>query len=139
MEDLIWPCWAGSVYEAISLSMNASCFGVGRYAISLLSIEIIVDTIGLSLVESYTHNSPTCMHLNISIWKLGSHIAGSTKAILFSSFHNFHAWMNTSMKDINCKFNLISDDLVGDVNKWTIIQMDLQILQGSCTAHHHQS
>ena len=91
MENLICSCWPGSMFEGFCLSVNAGCFGVGKSRISLLSIEIIVDIVGLSLANSCTHSSPTCMHLNISIWKHGSHIVGSNKAIILSSFHNFHA------------------------------------------------
>ena len=101
MENLIWPCWVSSIFEAICLSMKAGCFGVGKSKISLLSIEIIVDTFGLSLANSCTHSNPICIHFEMSIWKHGSHIARSTKAIMLSSFHNFHAWKITSVKNKN--------------------------------------
>ena len=106
MENLIWPCWVSSIFEAICLSMKAGCFGVGRSKISLLSIEIIVDTFGLSLANSCTHSSPTCIHFEMSIWKHGSHIVGSTKAIMLSSFHNFHAWKLTRVKDKNWNWSI---------------------------------
>ena len=83
--------WEDLVSKAICLSINAGCFGWGRSTISLLSMEITTDTIGLSLANSCTHNRPTCMHLKISIWKHGSDMNGSIKATMLPAFHNFHA------------------------------------------------
>ena len=91
IEHLLWLLWEDSVYKAISLSINAGCFGRGRSTVSLLSMEITKDIVGLSLAKSCTHNNPTCMHLKISILKQGSDIIGSIKATMLSTFHNFHA------------------------------------------------
>ena len=40
---------------------NAGCFGVGSGILSLPSIEITSDIVGLSVAPSCTHNSPTCI------------------------------------------------------------------------------
>lgn len=42
---------------ATFLVINAGCFGSGMSTISLLSIEHIVATLGLSLADSCTHKS----------------------------------------------------------------------------------
>ena len=71
-----------------------------RSTISLLSMEITTDIIGLSLANSCTHNKPTCMHLNISISQYGSYIIGPIKAIMLFAFHNFHAWKHQNKIEI---------------------------------------
>ena len=82
------------------LLVNADFFGGGRLIISLLSIETTTDTIGLSLANSWTHNSPTCMHLKISVSKQGSYIIGSINVTMLSAFHNFQALKNENMIQI---------------------------------------
>ena len=63
IEHMFWLHWEDFAFKAICLSVNAGCFGVGRSIISLLSIEITIDTVGLSVTNSCTHKRPTCMHL----------------------------------------------------------------------------
>ena len=84
-----------STSSIVCLWMNAGCFGEGRLAVSLLSIEITVVIVGLSLASSCTHKRPICMHLIISAWLLGCDISGSIRDVTFSAFHNFHAYVQT--------------------------------------------
>jgi hypothetical protein len=88
---MFWLHWEDFAFKAICLSVNAGCFGGGRSIISLLSIEITIDTVGLFVTNSCTHKRPTCMHLKISVSKHGSDIIGSINATLLPTFHNFHA------------------------------------------------
>jgi hypothetical protein len=81
-----------SSHVSICLSVNAGCFGRGRSIVSLLSMEITMEIVGLSLENSCTHSSPICMHLKISISKHGSRIIGSINATILSAFHIFHAY-----------------------------------------------
>ena len=67
------------VQDIACLLQNAGWFGEGRFAISLLSIEIIVAVVGLSHASSCTHNKLMCMHLKISSWKHISDKCGSTR------------------------------------------------------------
>ena len=90
-EHSVWLRWEESVFDAICLSMKAGFIGRGGSTISLLSMETTSDTVGRSWANSCTHNSPTCMHLKISISKQGSYIIASINAIALSMFHNFHA------------------------------------------------
>jgi hypothetical protein len=91
MEFIFWFCVMDSVSKELCLSKNAGFFGGGRSTISLFSMEVMVDTAGLSFANSCTHNRPICMHRNISTSKHGSDIAGSTKAEMSRSFHNLKA------------------------------------------------
>ena len=59
-----------------------------------------MDTVGLSWANSCTHNSPTCMHLKISIWKLGSNIIESINVKVLSALHIFHAVKNENKNEI---------------------------------------
>ncbi|KAF6171587.1 hypothetical protein GIB67_018111, partial [Kingdonia uniflora] len=52
-------------------------------------MEITDDIFGLSSENSCTHNSPTWIHLKISIRKHGSDRSGWTISSTLSSFHNF--------------------------------------------------
>ena len=91
IEQILCLPLVDSESKAICLSVNAGCFGWGRSTISLLSIEITTDMVGLSFANSCTHNKPTCTHLKISNSKHGSDIIGSINATMLSAFHNFHA------------------------------------------------
>ena len=105
-EHMLWLRWEDSAFKAICLSINAGYFGGGRSIISLLSIEITIGTVGLSVTNSCTHNRPTCMHLKISISKPDSDIIGSINSTMLSAFHNFHAWKpqnKIEIRSINIK------------------------------------
>ena len=90
-EHSVWQRWDESVSDAICLSIKAGFIGRGGSTISLLSMETTLDTVGRSWANSCTHNSPTWMHLKISISKQGSYIIASINAIALFVFHNFHA------------------------------------------------
>ncbi|CAA7020830.1 unnamed protein product [Microthlaspi erraticum] len=68
------------------LVTKAGCFGSGMSAISLLSIEHTVATLGLSLAASCTHKRPMWTHFRNSFSKTGSKISGSTKPLISPSF-----------------------------------------------------
>lgn len=99
-EHLLGLCWEEPACGAICLSVNAGCFGRGRSIVSLLSMKITTETVDLSLTNSCTHSSPTCMHLKISISKQGSRIIGSINATMLSAFHIFHAWKHENRIEI---------------------------------------
>jgi len=60
--------WEDSVLLSYGLPTKPGWFGEGRSTISLLSMEMIVETFGLSFTNSWTHKSPTWIHLKISNW-----------------------------------------------------------------------
>lgn len=70
--------------------MKAGFFGAGR-AESLLSIVTTKDMVGLSTGSSCTHNSPTWMHLNISLLEFELRKEGSINSVDLSSFQTVHA------------------------------------------------
>ena len=74
----------------------ADCVGRGR-AIELLFIMRPTEAMfGLSSTFSWTHSSPMCIHLNISVIGLSLNV-GSMRSEIVPSLQFFHACRNTSM------------------------------------------
>jgi hypothetical protein len=65
--------------------------GCGSDAVSLLSIKTTEDIVGLSSARSWTHKSPTCMHLNTSDSENESPTDESIMSNARPSFHNCQA------------------------------------------------
>lgn len=65
--------------------------GWGIVAVSLLNIRTTDDIVGLSSARSWTHKSPTCMHLNTSEGEYESPTEGSIISDPFPSVHSFQA------------------------------------------------
>ena len=107
-----------SVFMPLRISVNAGCFGGGRCAISLQIIPTTVEMDGLSLANSCTHNSPTCMHLNISSWKHASNILPSINVFMLSSFHNFHAWKYSHTINVNLSQQYSLEGNHGVLHDW---------------------
>ena len=83
--------WFVEYSNAVCFSKNGGCFGGGRCAISLENIDRTVEMDGLSLADSCTHNSPTCMNLDISSWKHASAIDSSISSSMLCLHHSVQA------------------------------------------------
>jgi len=73
---------------------NPGFLGCGINEDSLLSINITEDIVGLSSARSWTHNSPTCMHLRTSEGEYESPIDESTSSNALPSLQCLHAYKN---------------------------------------------
>lgn len=71
---------------------NPGFLGCGINADSLLSINITEDIIGLSSARSWTHKSPTCMHLRTSDGEQESPIDESMSSNALPSLHCLQAY-----------------------------------------------
>ena len=87
---------------------NVGCLGQVRIGDPLSNIATTDGTVGLSFALSWTHKSPTCMHLDTSVGEHESLINGSTNSITVPSFHSFHAYTNSKLNHLsregNCNF-----------------------------------
>jgi hypothetical protein len=90
--DVLWK--ATKLLDLWRLRLeNAGSFGEGSDALSLLNIWTTNGIVGLSAGDSWTHKSPTWMHLKIlSGLSHESFIDGSIRSSPLASFHNSHAW-----------------------------------------------
>jgi hypothetical protein len=77
---------------------NPGLLGSGISAVSLPSIKSTEGIVGLSSARSWTHNSPTCMHLRTSDGVYDSPIDESTSSNAVPSLHCVHAY---NKKNIN--------------------------------------
>jgi len=71
---------------------NPGFLGCGINADSLLSINITEDIVGLSSARSWTHKSPTCMHLRTSAGEYELPSDESTSSNALPSLHCLHAY-----------------------------------------------
>lgn len=71
---------------------NPGFLGCGIIADSLLSINNTEDIVGLSSARSWTHKSPTCMHLRTSDCEHESPMDESMSSNVLPSLHCLHAY-----------------------------------------------
>lgn len=71
--------------------LNAGSHGSGSVGVSLASIVVTADMVGLRFGCSCTHNNPICMHLSTSSAFDVSAIDGSMNSKLSPSLHSLHA------------------------------------------------
>lgn len=82
----------GSPSKGPLVKIYPGCLGCGNDVPSLPSISTTDDIVGLSLGRSWTHKSPTLMHLNASATGHEQPIDSCTSSKLFPSFHKLHAY-----------------------------------------------
>jgi len=82
----------------VDLMKKAGCWGTGRVTVWLSNMSTAVAIVGLSSIDSWTHNNPRCRHLITSLIEHVFLIVGSTNSNGAPSFHCFHAYTILSFR-----------------------------------------
>jgi hypothetical protein len=82
--------WSSSSSRFLPV-LKAGSHGLGSIVLSLASIVVTADMVGLRVGCSWTHNRPIWMHLSTSVALDVSAMDGSTKSKLLPSFHSLQA------------------------------------------------